>query len=113
MVHAPQLSRSSHPRLDLIGNEQSSIKGAELTRPGEIFSRRNNPAGLSLYRLQYQTGNLNPNRCAAPEFGLQRVRIAVRHETHVLQPGLKRLPKRRLSHQRKRSQGFTIESPKA
>src|SRR6476619_2420178 len=92
VIYSPEFPGSSHTGLDLVGNEQGTVLGAELTSPGEVVGGWNHSARLPLYRLQDNARDLGTHGLRAAELGCQRVGIAVGDEAYVLESRLERLP---------------------
>ena len=58
MVHTPEFAGSSHPGLDLVGDEESAIAGAELAGPGEEVIRIEPALGIPMELLQEMLNRL-------------------------------------------------------
>ena len=84
MVHPPELSSTSHPRLNLIGDQQCAVTGAKLASPGQVIIRWHHRARLALHRLDHECGYPGTHGLSFGEFRLKRIRIPIRRETHIL-----------------------------
>ena len=100
VVHAPEATGPSHTGLNLVGDEQRAVGRAQLPHPRQVVRRRDDAAGLPLYRLDHERGDRGAHLTRLGQLGLERLRVAVGHEPHVLQSAQERLPERGLAHQR-------------
>jgi hypothetical protein len=109
VVHSPERPGAAHPGLDLVRDEQGAVPGAQIAGPRQVLLGRHDAAGLSLHRLHHESRHRRPYLLRFGELRLQRVRVAVRHEAHVLQPARERLAERAFSHERERAHGLAVK----
>src|SRR6266516_1674240 len=113
VVQAEDPAGASHPRLNLVCNQQHAVPVAEIPQPWPIVVWRNNSPRFSLDRLRNHGRYLFAYRFGFAQFGLDRVSATERHEVNVRQQRLERLAVLWLPHQAERPVGLAVESAQA
>ena len=57
VIDPPELSGPPHARLNLIGDQQRTVAGAQLARPRQVILRRHHRARFALHRFDHECGN--------------------------------------------------------
>jgi hypothetical protein len=109
VVHSPERAGTAHAGLDLVRDEERAVSRAQLPRARQVHLGRHDAAGLSLYRLDHEAGDRCPHLRSLGELGLQGVRVAVRHESDVLEAAGERFAERGFAHERERPHGLAVK----
>ena len=83
VLDAPQRARAPHAGLHLVGDEEDAPLVADLAHLGEEVVGRHVGAGLALYGLGDEGGDVETDRVADLELLVERVGVAVGDEAHV------------------------------
>src|SRR5579872_2612906 len=110
MIDAPELSGSSHSRLDLVGDQKRTVPRAQLTGFGEVVPWGFNRTRFTLYGLHNKRGDRCTDCLRLGQLILERGRVAIRRKSHNQQSSTERLAERGLAHQRERPHRLAMES---
>ena len=85
--------------LNLVGDHEGSVSGAELAHVAKVPLRRDAHTAFALHRLEDESGHILVGQCVG-----KRLDVSVRYESYVVQQRLEAAAEGRPRYQRERHQ---------